>query len=312
MGSRFLYCQNASCVEMGRVIRSLGAVAEQSQGTVMKRVIIGCLGLSIYGCAVFYPQLSTPVRGAVSEDRYDPPPPKDVIFVAIAKARIPSKTRDGRSWDKGGGAAPDPYAILTVDGKETLRTSVVPNSLRPHWPNPSPMNLRIPRSAKVRLEVWDDNAIVSHPICNQAVRDLHDAADIGQTEVECENGASVTLVVRPPKARLGIGLTYEVRGKEAYVSRVIAASAAGRAGLEAGDQILTVDGKRVESMAAGELESIFNGKSASGVVLEVRSGGGGKRKVNLSDEPMYPVQGEGIEFAAEPASASERHEMEDD
>src|SRR5512138_2992596 len=120
---------------MGKVVKSSRAAAEQSQRTVTKRVITGCLGLFISGCAVFYPQLSTPVRGAVSEDRYDPPPPKDVLFVAIAKARIPSKTRDGRSWDKGSGAAPDPYAILTVDGKETLRTSVVSNSLRPHWPN---------------------------------------------------------------------------------------------------------------------------------------------------------------------------------
>lgn len=259
-------------------------------------VLLAAGELALSGCAFLYPERSTPLRGAVSEDAYTPPPPKDVMFVALKSARIPPKTRDGRSWDKMGGEAPDPYAILFVADQEVLRTSVVSNSLRPEWPNPVPANLRIPRAAKVRVEVWDDNALVSHPICNQGIRDIEEAVGVGTLEVECDSGATVILVVEPPKARLGIGLFYEVRGKEVFVSRVIAASAAGRAELKPGDQILSVSGHPIRELESGELEGLLSMESSKGFDMEIRSLGGGARYVHLRDEPMYPVKGEGIEL----------------
>ncbi len=270
-----------------------------SWGIVALSCLVAGLGSVFSGCALLYPERSTPIRGLVSEDRYVPPPPKDVLFVAIKSARIPPKTRDGRSWDKMGGSAPDPYAILFVNDQEIVRTVVVSNSLRPAWPNPSPVNIRIPNKAKVRLEVWDDNALVSHPICSQGIRDIQDVASVGQMEIACDSGASVVLVVEPPKARLGIGLYYEARGKEAVVTRVIDASAAGRAGLQVGDRILSVAGRRILAMESGELEGIFSTQSGVGFSIEVRSPNGEVRKVRLADEPMYPVKGEGIELLFE-------------
>lgn len=252
--------------------------------------------MTLPGCAMLYPERSTPLRGVVPEDRYEPAPPKDVLFVALKSAHIPPKTRDGRSWDKMGGAAPDPYALLFINGEEILRTAVASNSLRPEWDNPTPANLRIRGADKVRVEVWDDNALVPHPICNQGIRDIAEAVGVGSLEVECESGATVTLVVELPKARLGIGLYYEKRGKSALVTRVISASAAGRAGLAAGDQILSVSGNAVATMESGELEGFFSSESGAGFDLEFRSPGGETHKVTLRDEPMYPVKGEGIEL----------------
>jgi hypothetical protein len=255
------------------------------------------------GCVLLYPARSTPVRGALSEDRYEPPPPRDVLFIAFKAATIPPKTRDGRSWDSVGGSAPDAYGVLFINGEEALRTVVVPNSLHPVWPNPTPVNLKVPASAKVRVEVWDDNALVSHPICVQGIHDIQDASAVGQFEVDCDSGASVVLTVQLPKARLGIGLFYEARGKTAFVSRVVAASAAGRAGLTAGDQILSAEGRPVAQMDAGDLEGIFSANSSRGVTLEVTGSSGGTKKITLRDEPMYPVKGEGIELLVETQAA---------
>lgn len=254
------------------------------------------LAAMMAGCAVMYPTLSTPVRGAVAVEQYEPPPPKDILFVSIKSARIPIKTRDGRNWDEGGGHAPDPFAVLFVDDKEMLRTSVVSNTLQPQWPSPEPpVNLKIPSDAKVRIEVWDDNALVSHPICNERVHRIDEAVDLGELEIPCESGATVVLSVTQPKARSGIGLFYIIRGKEVYVLRVVAASPAGRAGLLPEDQILSVDGRPVSTMVAGELQGIFQAKSRSGVDLEIKSSNG-QRRVTLVDEPMYPVKGEGVEL----------------
>jgi hypothetical protein len=255
------------------------------------------LSAVLSSCGLFYPIISTPLRGAVSEDNYKPPPPKDVVLVDIASAHIPQKTRDGRSWDQGGGAAPDAFAVLFIDEQEVLRTPVQPNSFHPTWPRTTQFNLKIKHDAKVRLEVWDDNALVSHPICNETVRDIPEATAVGTLEVECESGARVTLTVEPPKARLGIGMFYELRGKQAFVWRVVAASAAGRAGLKAGDEILSAQGRPVAAMGSGDLEGIFNGDARGGVELEIRSVNGERTKVRLRDEPMYPVKGEGVEFA---------------
>jgi hypothetical protein len=269
---------------------------EPRPSTIGWLLLAGCMGMAVSGCGVFYQVRSTPVRGAVSEDRYQPPPPKDVLFVAFKQATIPPKTRDGRNWDSVGGAAPDTYGILFIDDEEVLRTVVVPNSLHPVWSNPPAVNLKIPDSAKVRVELWDDNAMVSHPICIQGIRDIQDAASVGQIEIDCDSGASVVLAVQLPRARLGIGLFYDVRGKTAFVSRVVGASAAGRAGLTAGDQILSAEGRPVAQMADGELEGMFGANSSHGITLEVVGSGGGTRKITLRDEPMYPIKGEGIEI----------------
>ena len=45
----------------------------------------------------------------------EPPPPDDLLFLHVAAADIPKRTRDGRLWDEGGSGAPDPFVIVFVD-----------------------------------------------------------------------------------------------------------------------------------------------------------------------------------------------------
>src|SRR5258706_15147053 len=98
--------------------------------------------LGLLGCGAVYPQLGTPVRTPPAGITLAPPPPEDLVFVKFAGAVIPSKTRDGRSWDSVGGSLPDAFAKLFVDGQVILETPVQSNTLTPTWPDQRKANYR--------------------------------------------------------------------------------------------------------------------------------------------------------------------------
>lgn len=256
--------------------------------------LLGALQLMQTGCSLIYAEISTPIHSPAEGEVLQPEPPSDIIYVSIKSARIPVKTRDGRSWDKMGGSAPDVYAILFLDQLEVERTPVVSDSFSPKWENAQANNYKISPSTEVRVELWDENALVAHPICNQVITDIGDSSDVGELEVSCDSGATVVLEVAPARAKVGVGLFVEVRSKAAVVTRVIAASSAGRAGVAPGDQIITARGRNVSSMTQGELESVLKAKAQAGLPLEIRGKDGELRKVELREEAMYPVMGEGV------------------
>jgi hypothetical protein len=57
-----------------------------------------------------FPEVSAPLRKPPAEYVLAPPPPADLYYIRLLGADIPTRTRDGRQWDSGGGAAPDPFA----------------------------------------------------------------------------------------------------------------------------------------------------------------------------------------------------------
>jgi len=265
----------------------------------VRSILKGCgrhllLASLLCSCAVLYPELATPLRRMPPGVAPLPPPPDDLVYLTIKGATIPKLTRDGRKWDSNGNGAPDPYAVVYVDDKELFRTSVQPDTFEPTWPEQQRMNYRIPHSAAVRIELWDDNAIVAHPICVQKVRELYDSMAYGEEVVDCSGGATVTLEVKPPRPRLGLGFFYEVRSAEVVVTRVIAASAAGRARMEPGDRLLSIQGRPAAAMSSAEVQSTINSNADLGVQLELRRGDGRTDHVTLRDEALYPVAGEGI------------------
>lgn len=245
---------------------------------------------------MIYGELSTPVRSVPPGTEVTPEPPSDVIYLTVSGARIPQRTRDGRSWDKGAGSAPDPYAIVFIDQVEVARTDIVSNSFEPKWTDAKPVNYKIAPATEIRVELWDDNVLVAHPICSQVLKDVLEATSVGSMEVNCESGAALELTVLPAKARLGMGLFYERRGGNAIVTRVVAASSAGRAGVRPGDQLLSVRGRAVAQLTAGELESILNSNAKGALQIELRGSDGELRKIELQEEAMYPVRGEDVEL----------------
>lgn len=254
------------------------------------------LALVALGCSAVYPELSSPLRTPPPGFHLDPPPPSNLFYLRFAGADIPAKTRDGRQWDSIGGSAPDPYAKLIVNGKDLLVTSVQSDTLHPTWPDQERANYRIQPSDSLMVEVWDSNPINNHPICHEKVESFQDflQGDEPELEVECESGGRVRLLVEPAHAEFGLGLSYELRTDQAFVTRVLAESPASRAGLKSGDEILSAQGQPVKTMEQGKLQSLINANASIGVKLEVRSEHGAPRQVTLKDGPVYPVAGEGV------------------
>ena len=258
-----------------------------------KSLLLAALGL--IGCGAVYPQLGTPVRTPPADFKLTPPPPDDLLFLKFAGAVIPQRTRDGRKWDSVGGSLPDAFAKLYVDGKIILETPVQSNTLTPTWGNQRKANYRVRPGAPVRVELWDSNPINNHPICVADVHDLHDEASAEDPiKVSCSSGAELRLDVDPAHSRLGIGMYYELRREEVFVTRVLHESPAARAGLVRGDQLLKIQGKAVKTMTEGEAQSLINANAATGVTFWVKKVDHSEVELNLKEGAVYPLVDEGV------------------
>jgi hypothetical protein len=253
------------------------------------------LGLGLLGCGAVYPQLGTPVRTPPAHVTLTPPPPEDLLFLKFGGAVIPNKTRDGRSWDSVGGSLPDAFAKLFIDGQVILETPVQSNSLTPTWPNQRKANYHVRSGASVKVELWDSNPINNHPICVADVPDIHSEVSLETPyKVSCSSGAELSLVVQPAHGRLGLGLFYELRREDVFVTRVLRESPAARAGLVSGDQLLKIQNKDVKAMADGEAQSLINANAATGVTFKVRKRDKSESEITLKEGAIYPMVDEDV------------------
>lgn len=247
------------------------------------------------GCGAVYPELGTPVRGVPPGYRMDPEPPGDIVYFSFARAVIPERTRDGRAWDAVGGELPDVFAKLIVDSKDLVVTPVQANTLAPTWPEQKRGNYRVRPGASIRVELWDSNPINNHPICAEDIYDFHDQmSSERRLEVQCDSGAFLELEVEPARGRLGLGLFYEIRTSDVFVSRVIDESPAARAGLRRGDEIVEIMGETTKGMDEGRVRSLVNANTSTGVRLRLRGEGRVEREVVVKDGPIYPLMSEGL------------------
>jgi hypothetical protein len=251
--------------------------------------------LALLGCGAVYPQLSTPIRTPPAQVTLTPPAPEDLLFVKFAGAVIPTRTRDGRSWDSVGGSLPDAFAKLYVDGKVILETPVQSNTLTPSWPDQRKANYHVRPGAAVKVELWDSNPINNHPICIAEVPNLHaeSNSDI-PLRIDCNSGAEITLIVNAAHPRLGLGLFYELRREEVVITRVLRESPAARAGLVRGDQLLKIQGKAVKTMEDGEAQSLINANAATGVTLWVKKADKSEAEMKLKEGAIYPLVDEDV------------------
>lgn len=262
------------------------------QRSAFAGVILGVLG---WGCAAIYPEISTPIGQPPNENAIKPEPPDDYACLYFKGARMPTLTRDGRHWGKDKDGLPSPYAILFMDGVEIMRTEVEANTLEPTWPGQSKTNYRIRDNTRLKVEIWDDHGLFPHPICQKEIRRVASRMDLGEVEMDCDGGASFELAIEPAHALWGLGLYYELQTSSVVVSRVIQASAAGWAGLKAGDQILEIMGQPVSQLDRGQIQSLIRVNAAKGLELKVRTGEGEPHSVTIKESALYPLAEEKVQ-----------------
>jgi hypothetical protein len=238
--------------------------------------------------------VATPLRDAPQGIELEPPPPDDLLFLHVASADIPTRTRDGREWDEVGGKAPDPFVIVFADDEELFRTDVQTNTLHPVWTEKPKVNYRVLPRSMLRLELWDKNAMQHRPICMAKFGDVHEDVFAGGRDIQCTSGARIRLDVERAKPKMGIGMKYEIRNHQVFITRIYEESPAARAELRPGHEIVAIQGKAVSQLEQGEAQSLINANVRLGVTISVLEQGGGTLSVTLKDGPIYPVDGSGI------------------
>jgi membrane-associated protease RseP (regulator of RpoE activity) len=247
-----------------------------------------CLALGS-GCAAIYPEVQTPARTPIAGQILTPPPGRLFVWVAIESAEVPPLTRDGRRWRTSSSGAPNPFAIVFVNGRELLRTNPRSDTYRPTWPDSPRGNFHFTTGDRVRVELWDAG-LVNHPICVREIGAVSERwADEGRVEARCEDDGFVTLRWEPAHGRYGYGFAYEFRTYDVFVSRVSAESPAARAGLKAGDQIVSLNGRLARDMPAGEVRSYLNAPRAEGVRMSIKHEGGAPAEIVLKEGAIYPL-----------------------
>jgi hypothetical protein len=256
------------------------------------------LGWCVTACGAVYPELATPLHAVPQGAKLEPGPPTDVVYIEAGSAKIPDKTPDGRKWSAAGNGLPDPYVLVFAGDKEILRTPVQSDTLEPKWPDAVKANYRIARNTRVRYELWDSTAFTHHPICMGTIDDIQGQAEFGQVDIECESGTRATLVVKKAKAVLGLGLYYELRSEDVFVTRVFAESPASRVGLQGGFQIVAIMGQPTHGMDPDLVRSLININARSGVQLLIRKPDGSTETISVREGPIYPLVNENVDLAS--------------
>jgi C-terminal processing protease CtpA/Prc len=99
----------------------------------------------------------------------------------------------------------------------------------------------------------------------------------------------VRLQVEPAHAKVGLGMWYELRNDEVYVTRLLTESPAARAGIKRGDQIVKIEGQDVATMESGRAQSLINSNASVGVKLSVKHADGKVTDLVVKNGPIYPL-----------------------
>lgn len=245
----------------------------------------------LVGCGAVFPRYTTATRAIPAElvqQRSVTPPPDDIRTVSVLSAELPPSRTDGQPWDSDG--EPDLYAVILRDGVEVYRTPVIQNSTHPEWRN-AEVTLRVRPDNVLRFELWDDDGMVDQPVGAEQVNGVPSSAlDGGNWIIRFQRNAFLRLAARPPEARYGMGVTFEVHEDYLRVLDVEGSSPGASAGLRAGDHIVALDGRRVQDLGEIESHQSMDRASVRPVVLTVERDGSAPATITVSPGAVYSAR----------------------
>lgn len=242
------------------------------------------------GCAAVFPELSTRISVAPALQTFDPPPPPDRHYVVVKGAKLPAKTRDGRDWSEVFGSLPDPYLKFIVNENELFRTDAESDTTTPKWPTAPKGNWPLKIGDVLRVEVWDENPLVDHPIGVKEVKITDDFFTENEHQFALDDyDSSLTISIEPAKPIWGAGLWFELRASSSYVTRLLDGSPASRAGIKSGDRIVSINGNAVERMSPDDVTGLLRAIPHEGRALVLQHEDGTALQVNLKEGPIYAL-----------------------
>lgn len=240
------------------------------------------------GCVAVYPEIGTNIHKITGEQALDPPPPEDLRWIRFKSATITTSMRDGRTWKEALGKLPDPYAKLLVNGNEVLRTNPQKETLEPTWNDGPRGNFRVSGADKLRVEIWDANALSDVPIGVKDFRATDDFVSGNQIRLDIAGAGEVVIAYEPAHAMFGLGMWYELRTDTAFITRMLEGSPAARAGAQPGDEIFEIAGKKVTTMSANQVRSAFGSIPLDGLSVVLKHPDGSTLNATLREGPIYP------------------------
>jgi carboxyl-terminal processing protease len=190
--------------------------------------------------------------------------------------------------------------LLVAVGVGLDRTGLLPGS--PTDPAAESPQYRLIRQAwdLIHEQYVDRASLDDTSLAYAAIGAIADAiGDTGHTSFETPADLAAEQAVLSGQY-VGIGVALEPSSGGAVVSRVFPGSPASKAGLEAGDLIVAVNGRDVTALTPTDLIGLIEGPVGSAVTLTVRPTAGGKsREIAITREPVtIPV----VEWAMIPGS----------
>jgi hypothetical protein len=238
---------------------------------------------ALVACA--YPRRTTslsPVRGASSMTTGPGGTPGDVFAFTAVSATLPPQNRGATQWDDSGGL-PDPVLRVYRDDQLVWESQIQHDTLQPEWNEAAPRNIRFPTSARIRIEVWDDDSLGGDPVGIWRGLGLPANARPGvDARILLEGESYVTVRVDPPQPHRGVGIrVFEVHSGDLQIVEVEPFSPAARADLVAGDRILAIGGQTVSQLGSQRASGALSMAAERQEALRVANAQGAERTVTL-------------------------------
>jgi hypothetical protein len=212
--------------------------------------------------------------------------PSGLWTFRLIGAELPPFKGGGLPWD-GDGTGPDPYLKLILGDRVVFESPVRENTLRPEWNVTLPRNIYVSSSTRFRIELWDRDTASSDPAGAVTRTGLPESAlPNAVARLPLDNSGAIRFVLSSPRPSRGVGLHFEVHSDNLLVLGVEPFSPAARAGVKAGDRIVSIGGTRVETLGGDKAATQLSLAADRGAEL-ILSNGKSERAASLDREFLW-------------------------